>query len=147
MLFPNACVWHFLISDHIHPKGIVNYLAETRSYNFVSVKSLGFKLYLIVVNLSLQYVHFLQRKYSLSSFNLLGHTAPAQAASLLLVGPFLDYRLTSKRIDAYQFSAPSLVSASASYWLFTKIPLMQPLQIECTCWNDPSGCQMFPLMH
>lgn len=64
-----------------------------------------------MVNFSLQYVHFLQRKYSLSSFNLLGHTAPAQAASLLLLGPFLDYWLTSKRIDAFEFSASSLVSA------------------------------------
>ncbi|KAK6160809.1 hypothetical protein DH2020_004190 [Rehmannia glutinosa] len=54
------------------------------------------------------YVHFLQRKYSLTSFNLLGHTAPAQAASLLLIGPFLDYWLTNKRIDAYNFHLPSV---------------------------------------
>ena len=57
-----------------------------------------------------QYVHFLQRKYSLGSFNLLGHTAPAQAASLLVLGPFLDYWLTSKRVDAYNYGATSMVS-------------------------------------
>ncbi|KAL2471679.1 Nucleotide-sugar transporter family protein [Abeliophyllum distichum] len=54
------------------------------------------------------YVHFLQRKYSLSSFNLLGHTAPVQAASLLLLGPFLDYWLTNKRVDAFDFNIPSV---------------------------------------
>ncbi|ESQ38595.1 hypothetical protein EUTSA_v10029422mg, partial [Eutrema salsugineum] len=40
------------------------------------------------------YVHFLQRKYSLSSFNLLGHTAPAQAATLLIVGPLMFITLS-----------------------------------------------------
>ncbi|XP_057419531.1 UDP-rhamnose/UDP-galactose transporter 4 isoform X2 [Lotus japonicus] len=54
------------------------------------------------------YVHFLQRKYSLGSFNLLGHTAPVQATSLLLVGPFLDYWLTSKRVDAYNYGLISI---------------------------------------
>ncbi|KAK8964282.1 UDP-galactose transporter 2 [Platanthera guangdongensis] len=50
------------------------------------------------------YVHFLQRKYSLGSFNLLGHTAPTQAASLLLLGPFVDYWLTKKRVDAFNYN-------------------------------------------
>lgn len=78
----------------------------------VSVNTKGFIAAVVAVwSTALQqyYVHFLQRKYSLSSFNLLGHTAPAQAASLLLSGPFLDYWLTSKRIDAFEFSASSLV--------------------------------------
>lgn len=78
----------------------------------VSVNAKGFiAAFIAVWSTALQqyYVHFLQRKYSLSSFNLLGHTAPAQAASLLLLGPFLDYWLTSKRIDAFEFSASSLV--------------------------------------
>ena len=57
----------------------------------------------------LQYVHYLQRKYSLTSFNLLGHTAPAQAATLLIVGPFLDFWLTEKRVDMYDYNVVSLV--------------------------------------
>ncbi|XP_054782513.1 UDP-rhamnose/UDP-galactose transporter 6 isoform X1 [Prosopis cineraria] len=56
-----------------------------------------------------QYVHFLQRKYSLSSFNLLGHTAPAQAGTLLLLGPFLDYWLTNARVDKYNYNIGSLL--------------------------------------
>ena len=66
--------------------------------------------YLISIFLMLvQYVHYLQRKYALGSFNLLGHTALAQAASLLLLGPFLDYWLTSKRVDAYNCGFASVV--------------------------------------
>lgn len=55
----------------------------------------------------MQYVHYLQRKYSLSSFNLLGHTAPVQAGSLLLLGPLVDYWLTNKRIDHFDFTFSS----------------------------------------
>lgn len=73
----------------------------------VSVNTKGFiAAFIAVWSTALQqyYVHFLQRKYSLGSFNLLGHTAPAQAASLLLVGPFVDYWLTYKRVDSYPYS-------------------------------------------
>ncbi|GMY29502.1 UDP-rhamnose/UDP-galactose transporter 6 [Fagus crenata] len=78
----------------------------------VSVNARGFiAAFIAVWSTSLQqyYVHFLQRKYSLSSFNLLGHTAPAQAFSLLLIGPFLDYWLTNKRVDAYDYNIVSLM--------------------------------------
>lgn len=69
----------------------------------------------IVLFLYVQYVHFLQRKYSLSSFNLLGHTAPAQAGSLIFIGPFLDYWLTNKRVDMYQYSTASLVRTTETH--------------------------------
>ncbi|KAK7270412.1 hypothetical protein RIF29_23525 [Crotalaria pallida] len=78
----------------------------------VSVNTKGFVAAFIAVwSTSLQqyYVHFLQRKYTLSSFNLLGHTAPAQAASLLLIGPFLDYWLTDNRVDRYAYSTGSVM--------------------------------------
>lgn len=78
----------------------------------VSVNTKGFiAAFVAVWSTSLQqyYVHFLQRKYSLSSFNLLGHTAPVQAGSLLLIGPFLDYWLTGKRVDAFNYNVPSSV--------------------------------------
>lgn len=54
------------------------------------------------------YVHYLQRKYALGSFNLLGHTAPVQAASLLILGPFIDFWLTNKRIDAYDYNVTAV---------------------------------------
>ncbi|KAK7247512.1 hypothetical protein RIF29_42395 [Crotalaria pallida] len=77
----------------------------------VSVNAKGFIAAVVAVwSTALQqyYVHFLQRKYSLGSFNLLGHTAPAQAASVLLLGPFLDYWLTNKRVNAYSYSLTSV---------------------------------------
>ncbi|KAJ9545837.1 hypothetical protein OSB04_025544 [Centaurea solstitialis] len=69
----------------------------------VSVNGKGF------IAAFIAYVHYLQRKYSLSSFNLLGHTAPIQAGSLLVVGPFLDYWLTDKRVDSFQYDPASVV--------------------------------------
>ncbi|KAI8531573.1 hypothetical protein RHMOL_Rhmol11G0147200 [Rhododendron molle] len=78
----------------------------------VSVNTKGFiAAFIAVWSTAMQqyYVHYLQRKYSLGSFNLLGHTAPAQAATLLVVGPFLDYWLTNKRVDAFEFNLASLV--------------------------------------
>ncbi|KAK4800604.1 hypothetical protein SAY86_021091 [Trapa natans] len=77
----------------------------------VSVNTKGFLAALIAVwSTALQqyYVHYLQRKYSMGSFNLLGHTAPVQATSLLIVGPFLDYWLTNKRVDAYHYTLTSM---------------------------------------
>ncbi|XP_058758527.1 UDP-rhamnose/UDP-galactose transporter 6 [Vicia villosa] len=78
----------------------------------VSVNTKGFVAAFIAVwSTSLQqyYVHYLQRKYSLSSFSLLGHTAPAQAGSLLLLGPLLDYWLTNNRVDRYAYDTPSVM--------------------------------------
>ncbi|KAG0465809.1 hypothetical protein HPP92_019973 [Vanilla planifolia] len=45
-----------------------------------------------------------QKKYSIGSFELLSKTAPIQAASLLVLGPFIDYCLTEKSIFTYRFS-------------------------------------------
>ncbi|KAH7568107.1 hypothetical protein JRO89_XS07G0238900 [Xanthoceras sorbifolium] len=83
-------------------------------YSYIKILSLSFCIVLNgfiynVVNFLVQYVHHLQRKYSLSSFNLLGHTAPAQAGTLLLLGPFLDYWLTNRRIDAYDYNIASVI--------------------------------------
>ncbi|XP_048331675.1 UDP-rhamnose/UDP-galactose transporter 6 [Ziziphus jujuba] len=78
----------------------------------VSVNARGFiAAFVAVWSTSLQqyYVHYLQRKYSLGSFSLLGHTAPAQAASLLVLGPFLDYCLTNNRVDYYDYNIGSLM--------------------------------------
>ncbi|KAM7514281.1 hypothetical protein LguiA_003864 [Lonicera macranthoides] len=78
----------------------------------VSVNAKGFiAAFVAVWSTALQqyYVHFLQRKYSLGSFNLLGHTAPAQASSLMLLGPFVDYWLTNERVYAYHYGSVSLL--------------------------------------
>ncbi|CAN1842426.1 UDP-rhamnose/UDP-galactose transporter 5 [Linum perenne] len=94
----------------------------------VSVNAKGFIAAAIAVwSTSLQqyYVHYLQRRYNLGSFNLLGHTAPAQASSLLLVGPFVDYFLTSKRVDAYPYSFTSVVSNT---YILSLIDIIAPFR-------------------
>ncbi|KAJ6843381.1 UDP-galactose transporter 2-like [Iris pallida] len=45
-----------------------------------------------------------QKKYSIGSFELLSKTAPIQAASLLLFGPFIDYYLNGNSLLKYNFS-------------------------------------------
>ncbi|MCL7029038.1 hypothetical protein MKW94_009808 [Papaver nudicaule] len=83
----------------------------------VSVNTKGFVAAIVAVwSTSLQqyYVHHLQRKYQLGSFSLLGHTAPVQAASLLVVGPFLDYWLTGKRVDHYDYNVVSVLFITSS---------------------------------
>ncbi|CAA7399421.1 unnamed protein product [Spirodela intermedia] len=59
-----------------------------------------------VLSTSLQQIMIgsLQKKYSIGSFELLSNTAPIQAASLLLVGPFADYFLNGYLLLDYDFS-------------------------------------------
>jgi len=83
----------------------------------VSVNTKGFVAAAIAVwSTSMQqyYVHYLQKKYALGSFDLLGHTAPLQAATLLIIGPFLDYWLAEKRVDLYDYSITSVLFITLS---------------------------------
>ncbi|KAL3524701.1 hypothetical protein ACH5RR_013073 [Cinchona calisaya] len=83
----------------------------------VSINANGFVAAFIAVwSTSLQqyYVHSLQQRYSLGSLNLLGHTAPLQAASLLLLGPFVDYWLTGKRVDDFHYTFASVLFIALS---------------------------------
>ncbi|KAJ7529820.1 hypothetical protein O6H91_15G067700 [Diphasiastrum complanatum] len=85
--------------------------------NDVSVNGKGFIAAAIAVwSTALQqyYVHYLQKKYSLSSFDLLGHTAPVQAVTLIVAGPFVDYWLTERRVDLYDYSIPSILFITLS---------------------------------
>eukprot|EP00898_Chlorokybus_atmophyticus_P007266 jgi/Chlat1/7540/Chrsp62S07041 len=54
------------------------------------------------------YVGYLQKTYSIGSFDLIRQTAPLQAIAISAVAPFVDYLLTGKRIDAYEHSVPSM---------------------------------------
>lgn len=66
--------------------------------------------FLILVLFSLeQTIGSLQKKYSIGSFELLSKTAPIQALSLLLLGPFVDYSLSGKFITTYKMSSGALV--------------------------------------
>ncbi|KAI8027510.1 UDP-rhamnose/UDP-galactose transporter 2 [Camellia lanceoleosa] len=74
----------------------------------VNVNAKGFFCSVVaVLSTSLQQISIgsLQKKYSIGSFELLSKTAPIQALSLLLLGPFIDYYLTGKFISNYRLSS------------------------------------------
>ncbi|XP_020093881.1 UDP-galactose transporter 2-like [Ananas comosus] len=50
-----------------------------------------------------------QKKYNIGSFELLSKTAPIQAASLLLFGPFADYYLNGGSLLEYHFSTGATI--------------------------------------
>ncbi|OAY50166.1 UDP-rhamnose/UDP-galactose transporter 2 [Manihot esculenta] len=64
-----------------------------------------------VLSTSLQQITIgsLQKKYSIGSFELLSKTAPIQALSLLVVGPFVDYCLNGKFITTYKMSTGAIL--------------------------------------
>ncbi|EEF52951.1 UDP-rhamnose/UDP-galactose transporter 2 [Ricinus communis] len=66
---------------------------------------------LAVLSTSLQQITIgsLQKKYSIGSFELLSKTAPIQAISLLVLGPFVDYYLNGKFISTYKMSTGAIL--------------------------------------
>ncbi|GMN50159.1 hypothetical protein TIFTF001_019318 [Ficus carica] len=78
----------------------------------IKVNAKGFLCACVAVfSTSLQQITIgsLQKKYSIGSFELLSKTAPIQAVSLLLFGPFIDYCLTGKFISSYKLSFRSFI--------------------------------------
>ncbi|KAJ7978940.1 UDP-galactose transporter 2 [Quillaja saponaria] len=65
----------------------------------------------------------LQNKYSIGSFELLSKTAPIQALSLLVFGPFIDYYLSGKLITNYKIStgATFFILLSCSLAVFCNV--------------------------
>ena len=61
-------------------------------------------------NVSVQFIGSLQKKYSIGSFDLLAQTAPVQAASLIVIGPFADYLIMQENILMYEVTAIGAVS-------------------------------------
>lgn len=54
-----------------------------------------------------------QKKYNIGSFELLSKTAPIQAVSLIILGPFADYYLNGRWLLNYNFSTGATVSSLA----------------------------------
>ncbi|XP_010529061.1 PREDICTED: UDP-galactose transporter 2-like [Tarenaya hassleriana] len=78
----------------------------------VKVNAKGFICACVAVfSTSLQQISIgsLQKKYSIGSFELLSKTAPIQALSLLILGPFIDYSLSGKFITTYKMTYGAIV--------------------------------------
>uniref|UniRef100_A0A453B851 Sugar phosphate transporter domain-containing protein n=1 Tax=Aegilops tauschii subsp. strangulata TaxID=200361 RepID=A0A453B851_AEGTS len=52
-----------------------------------------------------------QKKYNIGSFELLSKTAPIQAVSLIILGPFVDYYLNGRWLLNYSFSTGATSSS------------------------------------
>lgn len=65
----------------------------------------------------MQSIGSLQKKYSVGAFELLSKTAPIQALSLLVFGPFIDYYLSGRLISDYMktISSGAIVSNFVSF--------------------------------
>ncbi|XP_021275646.1 UDP-rhamnose/UDP-galactose transporter 2-like [Herrania umbratica] len=92
----------------------------------VKVNAQGFLCACVaVLSTSLQQISIgsLQKKYSIGSFELLSQTAPIQALSLLLLGPFIDYYISGKLLASYKFSSPAIffILLSCSLAVFCNI--------------------------
>ncbi|XP_022743878.1 UDP-rhamnose/UDP-galactose transporter 2-like isoform X1 [Durio zibethinus] len=92
----------------------------------VKVNAQGFVCACVaVLSTSLQQISIgsLQEKYSIGSFELLSQTAPIQALSLLLLGPFVDYYLTGKLLASYKLSSAAFffILLSCSLAVFCNI--------------------------
>ena len=61
-----------------------------------------------------QYIGQLQTKHNCGSFELLSKTAPIQASSLIVLGPFVDYLLIARNVFDYKFTAAAIVSSYCS---------------------------------
>uniref|UniRef100_A0A5B7B0B1 Putative UDP-galactose transporter 2 n=1 Tax=Davidia involucrata TaxID=16924 RepID=A0A5B7B0B1_DAVIN len=74
----------------------------------VKVNAKGFLCACVaILSTSLQQISIgsLQKKYSIGSFELLSKTAPIQALSLLVLGPFVDYYLSGNFLSNYKISS------------------------------------------
>lgn len=78
----------------------------------------------------LQYIGALQKKHNCGSFELLSKTAPIQAASLLVLGPYLDYLLNGRNLFHYNFTGGAIVSLLTVLAFFYCSALNMSLNLE-----------------
>ncbi|KAE8672747.1 UDP-galactose transporter 2 [Hibiscus syriacus] len=116
-MIPVVCVMEWILhSKHYSDKVKISVMVVVVGVGVctvtdVKVNAQGFICACVaVLSTSLQQISIgsLQKKYSIGSFELLSQTAPIQALSLLLFGPFVDYYLTGKLLASYKFSSFAL---------------------------------------
>jgi hypothetical protein len=67
----------------------------------------------------------LQKTHSITANDLVGQTAPIQAASMLLMGPLVDYLVVGEYVWTYQWHVPSLVAILLSCALAAAVNMSQ----------------------
>ncbi|KAJ8772647.1 hypothetical protein K2173_027824 [Erythroxylum novogranatense] len=117
-MIPVVCVMEWLLHNKQYSKEVkVSVLVVVIGVGVctvtdVKVNAKGFICACIaVLSTSFQQITIgsLQKKYSIGSFELLSRTAPIQAVSLLVLGPFVDYFLNGKFIANYKMSSGAIL--------------------------------------
>ncbi|KAJ3673142.1 hypothetical protein LUZ60_006516 [Juncus effusus] len=113
-MIPVVCVMEFILhSKHYTTKVIMSVIVVAFGVGVctvtdVEINAKGFICACVAVFCtSLQQITIgsFQKKYNIGSFELLSKTAPIQAASLIVFGPFIDYYLNDRSILNYPYSA------------------------------------------
>ncbi|KAL2519977.1 Nucleotide-sugar transporter family protein [Forsythia ovata] len=87
----------------------IQYSPLTRYFITIVVYGISICSLIGVSGVSVDAKGFVAAFIAVWSTSLQQYAAPMQAASLLLLGPFLDYWLTNKRIDAFEFNKEIMV--------------------------------------
>ncbi|XP_024376113.1 UDP-rhamnose/UDP-galactose transporter 3 isoform X2 [Physcomitrium patens] len=123
-MIPTVCVLEWLLHGKTYTREmkisvfVVMIGVGVCTVTDVNVNFKGFMAALIaVLSTSLQqiYIGALQKKHSCGSFELLSKTAPIQAASLLLIGPFVDYMLIGENLLSYSYSTGAIESTGQEH--------------------------------
>lgn len=137
-IIPTVCLFEALLHNKAYSKEVkLSVLVVMLGVGVCTVTDLSMNLMgflcaaVAVVSTSLQqiFIGSLQTKYNIGSFDLLSQTAPIQAASLIVLGPFLDYLLTNLSILEYNLSGVAVIFISVSCILAVFCNLSQYLCI------------------
>ncbi|KAK4834073.1 hypothetical protein QYF36_016364 [Acer negundo] len=112
-MIPVVCVLEWILHSKRYSKevkmavGVVVLGVGVCTVTDVKINAKGFLCASVaILSTSLQQISIgsLQKKYSIGSFELLSKTAPIQAVSLIVTGPFIDYFLSGKLLLDYKLS-------------------------------------------
>ncbi|CAI5508492.1 unnamed protein product [Closterium sp. Naga37s-1] len=113
-IIPTVCLFEALLHSKAYSREVKLSVAVVMvgvgvcTVTDVSMNLMGFLAALVaVISTALQqiFIGSLQTKYNIGSFDLLSQTAPIQAASLVVLGPFVDYFVTNLNIIEYTLTA------------------------------------------
>ncbi|KAG0576215.1 hypothetical protein KC19_5G064000 [Ceratodon purpureus] len=131
-MIPSVCVLEWILHNKTYTREVkaavfvVMIGVGVCTVTDVNVNFSGFMAALVaVISTSLQqiYIGALQKKHSCGSFELLSKTAPIQAASLVMIGPFVDYFLIGENLlnYTYTFGAIFFILLSCTLAVFCNV--------------------------
>ncbi|KAG2646419.1 UDP-rhamnose/UDP-galactose transporter 2-like [Panicum virgatum] len=112
-MIPVVCLMEWVLNSKLYTTKVISAVVVVAAgvgictVTDVEVNAKGFLCACVAVFCtSLQQITIgsFQKKYNIGSFELLSKTAPIQAISLIILGPFVDYYLNGRSLLNYNFS-------------------------------------------